>query len=1022
MFLILTPRQKCLAVSTSFNQDIGDWNVANARDFNGFLNESGMSTYNYEQLLINWNDSLDLTDNLNFHAVVLNPSDPMDTIGIKYRLRAQPARDSIITNELWTIYDGGLIGNRAPFVSSGLPDIVLKEGFASQVLNTRLDTVFKDDDGDPLVFSAISLDGSVIGSMVRGNDSLVLNEISTSLNIIFDTIVVTAMDMFGDEVKDTFTVTVLPSVYFDSSFVTTWHVSAGDSISIPTGNGITSAYDFDIDWGDGFVSSYVGKDLEPIHKYVAGDTFTVQIKGIFPHINLGSGTSANAENLLSIEQWGNIAWESMDSAFSGATNLELNATDTPNLSGVKSMSAMFAGASKFNGDLSGWKVDSVTDMTYVFEGATSFNQDIGTWNVAKASFMSGMFSGATSFNQDIGGWNVAKASFMSGMFSGATSFNQDIGGWNVAKASFMSSMFSGATSFNQDIGGWNVVSVNSMDNMFSGATSFNQDIGGWNVANVLDFNGFLNESGMSTYNYEELLINWNASLDLADNLNFHAVVLNPSDPTDTIGIKYRLRAEPSRDSIITNDLWTIYDGGLIGNRAPFVSSGLPDIVLREGFTSQTLSTRLDTVFKDDDGDPLTFSAVSLDGSVIGSIVRSNDSLVLNELSISSDIVVDTIVLTATDILGAESKDTFVVTIENVAPRVVNPLSDLILKEGFGNIIVEVSDAFRDLGTLVFSATNTAGVVSTSIIGSDLTIIGGSGLGVDSIIVTASDGKESVSDTFKVTVIENIILPVLDTLSDLILNEGFKTHKIYIGKVFGDLSGIILSHQTDPVDVVLTSILGDTLTLTEQGVGETFIILTRSDARGIAIDTFTVFVNSLPKLVSSIQDMFWDKGFGTASLDLSKFFSDKETSNKDLSFTAISNPENVVGTSISGNTLTLSEQGTGPTLIIITVDDGMGGEATAVFTVVVRDIVTGIAQDDKSISIYPNPFTDLVYVDLGILEGVSIQVYTPQGYVIHEEQDLSGGIHVLDLPDTSKGVLFVEIVSTDVRKIFKLVRE
>ena len=370
----------------------------------------------------------------------------------------------------------------------------------------------------------------------------------------------------------------------------------------------------------------------------------------------------------------------------------------------------------------------------------------------------------------------------------------------------------------------------------------------------------------------------------------------------------------------------------------------------------------------------------------------------------------------------ESKDTFIVTIENVAPRVVNPLPDLILKGGFGSIIVEVSDAFRDLGTLVFSATNPAGVVSTSILGSDLTIIGGSGLGVDSIIVTASDGKESVSDTFKVTVVEDIILPVVDTLSDILLNEGFKTHKIYIGKVFGDLSGIVLSHQTDPVGIVLTSILGDTLTLTEQGVGETFVILTKSDTRGTAIDTFTVFVNSSPKLVSPIEDQFWDKGFGTASLDLSKAFSDKETSNKDFSFTAISNPENVVGISISGSTLTLSEQGTGPTLIIITVDDGMGGKATAVFTVVVSDIVTGIAQDDKSISIYPNPFTDLVYVDLGILEGVSIKVYTPQGYVIHEEQDLSGGIHVLDLPDTSKGVLFVEIVSSDIRKVFKLVRE
>ena len=606
--------------ATSFNQDIGGWNVARVRDFTGFLNESGMSTYNYEQLLINWNDSLDLTDNLNFHAVVLNPSAPTDTLGIKYRLRAQPARDSIITNELWTIYDGGLIGNRAPFVSSGLPDIVLKEGFASQVLNTRLDTVFKDDDGDPLTLSVSSLDSSVVGSMIRSNDSLVLNEISTSPDIVFDTIVVTVTDLLGDKVKDTFTVTVLPNTYFDSAFVTTWNVSAGDTIHVPL-NGATfsSVYDFWVDWGDGSVPQRIigGDDPNSSHVYMTSDTFEISITGSYPHFKLAN--HSQAIKLLSIEEWGNIAWQSMDSAFAGASNLELQATDTPNLSGVGDMSAMFAGASKlnadlsswnvssvtnmssmfsgatsFNGDISSWNVDSVTRMSSMFSDATSFNQNIGVWDVSKVTIMSevfsgatsfngdirgwdvsnarlmlGMFAGATSFNQDIGGWDVSNLGLMTTMFSGATSFNQDIGTWDVSSVRFMSGMFSDATSFNQDLGGWDVSDARLMSRMFSGATSFNQDIGDWDVANVRDFTGFLNESGMSTYNYEQLLINWNASLDLTDNLNFYAVVLNPSDLTDTIGIKYRLRAQPARDSIITNELWTIYDGGLTSNTDSF---------------------------------------------------------------------------------------------------------------------------------------------------------------------------------------------------------------------------------------------------------------------------------------------------------------------------------------------------------------------------------------------------------------------------------------------------------------------
>ena len=478
--------------------------------------------------------------------------------------------------------------------------------------------------------------------------------------------------------KDTFTVTVLPNTYFDSAFVTTWDVSAGDTIYVPL-NGATfsSTYDFWVDWGDGSVPQRIigGDDPNSSHAYMTSDTFEISITGSYPHFKLAN--HSQAIKLLSIEQWGNIAWESMDSAFSGATDLELNATDTPNLSGVQRMRSMFAGASKLNADLSGWNVSNALSMSRMFSGATSFNGDIGGWDVARTEFMTGMFSGATSFNQDIRSWDVSQVTHMSSMFSGATSFNQDIGSWNVARVNFMtemfndatsfnqnigdwddvsqvthmismfagatsfnqdigvwnvsnarymSGMFNGAASFNQDIGGWDVARVELMTEMFNGAASFNQDIGGWNVSNVLHFNEFLNESGMSTYNYEELLINWNASLDLADNLIFHAVVLDPSDPTDTIGIKYRLRAEPARDSIITNDLWTIYDGGLTSNSAPFVLASLPDIVLREGFTSQTLSTRLDTIFKDDDGDPLVFSAISLDGSVIGSMVRSDEYL------------------------------------------------------------------------------------------------------------------------------------------------------------------------------------------------------------------------------------------------------------------------------------------------------------------------------------------------------------------------------------------------------------
>ena len=163
-----------------------------------------------------------------------------------------------------------------------------------------------------------------------------------------------------------------------------------------------AAYDFWINWGDGSSLQRIigGDDPNSSHVYMTSDTFEISITGSFPHFKLAGASQAS--KLLSVDQWGNIAWESMDSAFAGASNLELHAPDTPNLSGVQDMNAMFASASKLNADLSGWNVSNVTNMSQMFDGATSFNGSINIWNVSSVKDMFSMFSDTRAFNQDIG--------------------------------------------------------------------------------------------------------------------------------------------------------------------------------------------------------------------------------------------------------------------------------------------------------------------------------------------------------------------------------------------------------------------------------------------------------------------------------------------------------------------------------------------------------------------------------------------------------------------------------------------
>ena len=262
-------------------------------------------------------------------------------------------------------------------------------------------------------------------------------------------------------------------------FITTWQTTAaGESITIPVG-GATGIYT--IDWGDGNVNYDVSGDQG--HTYDDAGTYTVRISGDFARIYL-NGQQPNADKLQSIEQWGDVRWESMRSAFQGASSMEYHATDTPDLSDVTAMRYMFEGAASFNGDLSDWDVSSVTDMHGMFYDAASFNGDISAWNVSSVTAMRGMFMSAASFNANLSAWDVSSVTDMSHMFRNAASFNGDISAWDVSSVTAMSQMFQNTASFNANLSAWDVSRVTDMDAMFDDAHVFDQNLGTWYI--VLD--------------------------------------------------------------------------------------------------------------------------------------------------------------------------------------------------------------------------------------------------------------------------------------------------------------------------------------------------------------------------------------------------------------------------------------------------------------------------------------------------------------------------------------------------------
>jgi surface protein len=284
-----------------------------------------------------------------------------------------------------------------------------------------------------------------------------------------------------------------------SPFVTTWQTDGSNNTTIPlTGSG----YDFNVDWGDGTVETKTGSPGNISHTYTSSGIKTVSITPNtptgFPRIYVNNFSLRN--NLMTIESWGSGQWgTSVDRAFYGASNLEVNATDTPDFSATTNFQIMFYNCTTVTGTngFANWTLNTnpaaSVSFSNMFNGATQFDGVISNWDVSRVTTFENMFSNAQKFNQDISSWNVANVTNMSSMFYNAKVFAQDISSWNVGNVTNMSYMFRNADAFNFNISGWDVSSVTNMTYMFDGNNVFNQDLSNWDVSNVTNMLGMFRE-------------------------------------------------------------------------------------------------------------------------------------------------------------------------------------------------------------------------------------------------------------------------------------------------------------------------------------------------------------------------------------------------------------------------------------------------------------------------------------------------------------------------------------------------
>ena len=504
--------------ATSFDGDLSYWDVSNVTNMNNMLDNTSVSQFNYDLILINWS-GLTLQENVNFGVNGLVYSDNP--------CLAYSARTYIQSFYKW-IFSGDSAGScvqfksiwtasspiELPLVTNGNYRAIVEWGDGNwEMLNYENRLHNYKNSGNYI----IKLTGQIEGwnffnsatsyrtsikeilswGQLRGINGSNANMFYGCSNLIL-TGVTDTPNLSG--------ITSLQNMFRNCGLITTinnlnsWNVS-----------GITNMRQtFQIDFPNfGSFNQNIGNwnvsNVNNFELFLAGQKL----------FNNGGSSSINnwvtsaVTNMASmfnfceafnqpIGNWNTSSANTIAGMFSNATGFNQNIGSWV-VSGVTSMLSLFANARSFNNggspSISGWNTSNVTTMRQMFQTAVAFNQNIGAWNVSKVTNMDFMFNQASVYNNggspSISAWTPYSCTGMSTMFANALVFNQPIGTWGNATSAVttMLQMFFGATVFNQPIGSWNTSNVTNMNRMFYIARAFNQNVGSWNVSKVTSMYG-----------------------------------------------------------------------------------------------------------------------------------------------------------------------------------------------------------------------------------------------------------------------------------------------------------------------------------------------------------------------------------------------------------------------------------------------------------------------------------------------------------------------------------------------------
>lgn len=233
--------------------------------------------------------------------------------------------------------------------------------------------------------------------------------------------------------------TITSDFSYDCGFTLQVTVPPGGS-QFPIRTNPNYTYDFNVDWGNGLVTSNHTSDAGVFYSNSTSEdqVFTIKVIGTFPAAYYNNDLTYGPM-ITKIVSWGDIQWESFENAFYGCSNMTIDSDiRTPILTNTISLKNAFKGCTALTSDggWENWDTSSITNMQATFNEAENFNGNISNWNTSNVTTMRDLFKDASTFDQSLANWDLTSLTDLSDIFNGASgmsvaNYDATIIGWGT---------------------------------------------------------------------------------------------------------------------------------------------------------------------------------------------------------------------------------------------------------------------------------------------------------------------------------------------------------------------------------------------------------------------------------------------------------------------------------------------------------------------------------------------------------------------------------------------------------------